>query len=191
MSSKHKCPECPKEFLKRTGLGSHLRSAHGIMGTSSTAVAMRIAKAAENGMQTQTLRKTSGEPAAAGTTTFQCPECDEVKKNAAELGKHRRFKHGVLGREAAKNQLAKSSHPEGLERKNEKRRSIGNQTDSSNQPSHVTYDGSRAPSLDPIAYALAVGSLKEFCRNAAEEHGIPSREFTRHCAELLLREARR
>jgi predicted RNA-binding Zn-ribbon protein involved in translation (DUF1610 family) len=191
MSSKHKCPECPKEFLKRTGLGSHLRSAHGIIGSSSTAVAMRLVKAAENGKETQSSTKTSGElVTAAGTKTFQCPECGQVKKNAAELGKHRRFKHGVLGREAAKNQLAKSSHPEGLER-NEKRRSIGNQTVSSNQPSHIAYDGSRAPALDPIAYALAVGSLKEFCRNAAEEHGIPSREFTRHCAELLLREARR
>lgn len=42
----HKCPDCTRTFVSRTGLGSHRRAIHGIEGSSHTTLKEREKKAA-------------------------------------------------------------------------------------------------------------------------------------------------
>ncbi len=159
----HKCPECERTFAYAKALGSHRLRVHGVPGSSAGATRKRELSATE-------------------TSEITCPECSLPMKSKIELGKHLQRKHGVPGKSTQKrlakqNQLAlhkpseRESHHEQIDR-----------------PSAKEFS---SPAIDPIAFALAVGQVKEFCRSFAEEHDLPTRLFTRQFAELFLREARR
>lgn len=131
---------------------------------------------------------------------FVCPECKEdTFTSRAHLGRHRRWRHGVLGKhtkQAVANGDVEVPEPRRRGRPlGSRKQSTDIQLVERTNNAHVTNPSSNGhqvhASLDPLAYALAIGSVKEFCRNFAEEHGIPTREFTRQFSELFLREARR
>lgn len=113
-----------------------------------------------------------------------CPECGRDDFNDTKhLGRHRRFEHKVIGR-AARAMMKKMTAIE--------RTIPSNETSSSSTGSTAAAPPAPSPeAIQAVTYALAVGAVKEFCRHHAEEHGIPSREFTRRFAELFLRETRR
>jgi hypothetical protein len=105
------------------------------------------------------------------------------------LGLHRRHTHGVISPAKLKAQaVAEKKQQLAL---TERTQSVNDKISSPSSRGEGGENAASSPSFDPIAYALAIGSLKEFCRHFAEEHGIPTRDFTRQCAELFLREARR
>jgi hypothetical protein len=202
-SAKFKCPQCPKTFAAKTGLGSHLRT-HGIAGQSKTAVASRAKLGVQRPLETAPPPE-APPTAAAGSPSgppYLCPECKDPFNSPAQLGRHRRFKHGVVGRFAQQAIDAATAALAPRKRGRPRKSVVDNQSTQlqpvervpqNHEQRHVNSNGHEASpaALDPIAYALTIGSIKEFCRRAAEEHGIPTREFTRQCAELFLREARR
>jgi hypothetical protein len=248
-----KCPECPKTFAAKTGLGSHMRT-HGITGQSKSALDyhakkngvapattvagppfqcehctnsfrthpalashMRIVHGVPGKFLRELDKKKTGElPAATSATVaptpspsgppFICPECkDDSFGSAAHLGRHRRWKHGIIGRFTKEKVAAlEAEAPRKRGRPAGSGKNVDDTQSTQLQPvervlhhheqKHVNSNNGHEASAaiyDPLAYALTIGGLKEFCRRAAEEHGIPTREFTRQCAELFLREARR
>jgi hypothetical protein len=105
------------------------------------------------------------------------------------LGLHRRHTHGVISPAKLKAQaVAEKKQQLAL---TERTQSVNDKISSPSSRGEGGENAASSPSFDPIAYALAIGSLKEFCRHFAEEHGIPTRQFTRQCAELFFRETRR
>lgn len=203
-----KCPDCDATFLKATGLGSHRRM-HGYVGTAPTSVKQREkAEAAKKALkkaeraashQAKSTSQLSIEAAAhiskpnltkkgtvANSGEFQCPECDRTFKYARVLGKHRSAAHDVPGKTSAQYQQSKQNK---LERQIHGKNGHDTSLETLS-PTTVTTAGN-PPAIDPLAYAVALGSVKEYCRHFADEHGIPTRYFTRQFAELFLREARR
>jgi uncharacterized C2H2 Zn-finger protein len=208
----YKCPDCDAAFDRAPSLGNHRRAKHGIAGSSATATKTLAARrtavgdpskpfpcadcsltfATETGlaMHRGKLHKIAPE------LPFKCPECPRSFGRAVELGNHLRT-HGVLGttakavqlraETAAKKRLSLSVEPVSITTTEQPAANDERQIANVKKSSRVV----EGPPVDVIAYALAVGSIKEFCRNFAEEHGIPTREFTRQCAELFYREARR
>lgn len=196
-----KCPQCPRTFKARTGLGSHLRTAHGVAGQSSTAIKARekSGKKKERLEQHQVPASTLAAPAPTGSP-LKCPDCDYVAVSPSALGIHRRAKHGVLGkfakRDAESRERKKIGRPKGSRNKptqlallpQPERMTPTDATTSSN--GHSSQADILLEQQLAFATGIAVGSLKEQCRTIAEVHGIPARQFTLRCAELLLREAR-
>lgn len=194
-----KCPDCPATFKLPTGLGIHRRMKHGIMGSAPSTLAARqkveAGKAALKKLPAPvSLAASATKPTTKKVTKhggesgkFQCPECPMSFTYARVLGKHRAAKHGVAG--ASKSALLKQRH--NLERHTTNGHSTALETLPPPDPANHSANPHSAASLDPLAYAIAVGSVKEFCRNFAEEHGIVTKQFTRQFAELFLREARR
>jgi hypothetical protein len=133
---------------------------------------------------------------------FKCPDCSNSYDRASALGNHRRS-HGYRGthpesvksrsQTLAKKRLAEAinTEPVSLITTDQPAENGERQVSNGNGKRVSRATAVEVPPVDFIAYALTVGSLKEFCRNSAEEHGIPSREFTRQCAELFYRETRR
>jgi hypothetical protein len=161
---KYHCPDCLREFAYPTAFGRHRQIAHGVPGSKAGV-------------------KVDADPAKPKFKNgfYRCPECSFKHVKAVVVGTHRRSKHGIQGRSAgavaARNQL---SLPTNGGKTHEISRTVETQTHTNGEAAY-----------DPIPYALAVGSIKEFCRNFAEEHGLVTRVFTRQLAELFLREARR
>jgi len=219
-AAKFKCPQCPQTFKRKTGLGFHLRAVHGVVGTSKTALDYHRKKHGETSQAVMPIQKmlptleeaiepiVSEEetimPARAIDLTsdspYKCPECGQDNFiSAAHLGRHRRYSHGIIGRFTKENIKAagveveqKVGKKRGRPRKDENQSTQLQPAERAIPHYEQRHDSNNeANSFDPLAYALTIGSLKEFCRRAAEEHGIPTKEFTRQCAELFLREARR
>jgi hypothetical protein len=114
-----------------------------------------------------------------------CRECGKDDfQSPAHLGRHRRFKHNVPGTAHQK----KSSTS--LETVPHHERAASTQANG-NGHAQYTHAAPVPAALSAVAHALAIGSIKEFCRHFAEEHGFLTKQFTRECAELLLRETRR
>lgn len=169
----HKCPECPRAFESLHALGVHL-SAHRRKDGRAQA-----AKALKDGLT--------------------CPECSEVFSKPMELGKHRRTKHGVVSpkaeenrrhyenRKAKLNQLTLSL-PITEEKVHEQVVSPARQARTQVQQQDLPQDRT---SIDPLIFAIAIGQVKELCRNLAEEHDVPARLFTRQFSELFRDQARR
>jgi len=185
-SKKHKCPHCPRLFVSKTGLGSHLRS-HGIQGSAKSTVAARLAKE-------QAAPTSAPQPPA--PLLIICPDCPEKFLNTRMLGLHRRHHHGVVSPTADLRALKKQQKELAGKPSTPAERSdpVNVTKRSSLKHSNAVEGGNHAspnPSLDPIAYAICIGSLKEFCRHFAEEHDVPTRQFTRQCAELFYRQTLR
>jgi hypothetical protein len=119
-----------------------------------------------------------------------CPECgrDDFKRNA-DLGRHRRFTHNIRGTSHdRKTTHALERTPQANEAGSRKIHSGANQP---TLPNTEAPTPTAAETFNAVTYAIALGAVKEFCRHHAEEHGIPTRQFTRQFAELFFREARR
>jgi hypothetical protein len=199
------CSHCPRTFIKRTGLGSHLRSAHGISGTSVTAIAARTKNQT---VPPVVVPRSPAAPVATpdpqiSTSALQCPECSATGTIATfpdtkELGKHRRFKHGIVGRIAEARRARAEIGSLKMTNKDAKLPPERTTTDNASAKSQTGLTFPRGEvhqngfaAIDPIALALAVGSVQELCRHLAEEYDAPTRQFTRNVAELLLRQTRR
>lgn len=216
-----KCPHCPLMFRRKTGLGSHMRTIHGIAGTGKSTLGYHRNKAKpspatpvqgtlptlesseqESIVPAHSVDLHDREPLAseANMSVPTCPDCKQTFPNNATLGRHRRFKHGILGKAAVKaKEEAEAAAAEAPKRRG---RPLGSKTNSNAtqlqtieraSPHVQKFDNGNEDhaTLNPLAYAVAVGSIQEFCRHFAEEHDIPTRQFTRQCAELFLRQTRR
>jgi len=102
-----------------------------------------------------------------------CPECSDPFQNARNLGQHRWHRHGVVSpvklkamAQAEQKQLQPTERMQPVNDKKLRSTSHSGAVEGGNHAAAVA-------SLDPIAYALAIGSIKEFCRHFAEEHGNP------------------
>ncbi|HTF61199.1 MAG TPA: hypothetical protein VK638_00660 [Edaphobacter sp.] len=201
-----KCPKCDRTFLAGPGLGSHMKTAHGIPGKALSTLHARRKKMDPVQEMLPTLEEEAPtvpetEEGSLPEKKLVCPECGQGfngPQGPQALGRHRRSSHGVIGRYTKENIAAgvgvpkkrgrprkEENQPTQLQPASPERLHHAQRHDSNNGEVH------QPPALDYIAYALAVGGLKEFCRNFAESHGLPTREFTKQCAELFLRETRR
>jgi uncharacterized C2H2 Zn-finger protein len=177
VKGEYPCPECSNVYKFAKGLGVHRNKAHGVPGTSTSAVNDRKRK------ERQSLDKAPAN----GRGKFPCPECEEVFVFARTLAKHRIARHGAAPSpqsvKAKANRLARLSN------------GSGNGTGVPHAPTSLSViEGSghsKALAGDPFLYAVAIGSIKEYCRNLAEEHDIPARQFARGVAELFRDQARR
>jgi len=129
----------------------------------------------------------NSQPATPSTElTLVCRECGQDDfKSPAHLGRHRRFKHHISGTAHQK----KSSTS--LETVPNHESATSTQTNGTDPAQQYSSPASVSAALSAVAHALAIGSVKEFLRHFAEEHGYITKQFTRECAELLLRETRR
>lgn len=201
---KFACPHCSRRFQRAAGLGSHLRT-HGLVGSAPSTLAWRKQKEMSKAPEDTPVVNPSPEvvvassPAVAAPGAFACPECASAGKseqfpNAAILGHHRRFKHGIMGKlaikareQAARRDLVSSdSIPERRHPQSHDTHPNGIIPISTAIPTHEN-----TIQFDPLAVALAVGRVQEFCSNFAEEHDYAPRTFTRSVAQLLLSQARR
>jgi hypothetical protein len=123
----------------------------------------------------------------------------------AHLGRHRRFSHGVLGREAQKFRKLEEEIKEKnansaaievskpveiievkapkLKRKSPKRREPEQLEHHSNGALHFD--------IDPTTVAVAFGRFTELCRSFAFEYDVPPRLLARRLAELIHAQALR
>jgi hypothetical protein len=178
---KFKCPECPRVFAAPTGLGSHMRT-HGVAGNSPASLAARRAKA-----KRQSEPEPKPIPPPAMDESLICPECREqgitlTFDNKLRLGHHRHQEHHVIGASKLKMLARLQRQQEGTN---------GHAIAKIEPPRFPDRNPGEAQAFDPIALALAVGSVKEFCRNFSEEHEYVTKHFTRSVAQLLLRQASR
>ena len=98
--AKPKCPECNHRFSTNALLAMHRKRAHGVEGTSKSHLQAQAKKAR---LEAVVETKPKEEPATAtipntSPALLTCPDCPATFTKAVELGKHRRFKHGVFGR---------------------------------------------------------------------------------------------
>jgi uncharacterized C2H2 Zn-finger protein len=197
------CPRCPRTFQRATGLGSHMRSAHGVVGNSPTTLAARNKSNGHDEPRSPDPASVAPPELETPDPALTCPECQATGTVATfpstrELGKHRRFKHGVIGRITQKTRDRAGVGSLNLTVPDHRLPTIERSTHNyaaRSQNDALTPKGETQPNgfavIDPLALALAVGSVQEFCRHLAEEHDTPARQFTRHVAELLLRQTRR
>lgn len=200
MASKQvlKCPKCKLPFIGKIALRHHLKNHSEYKKRSLDHKHVLVSKIKPNAQGkfhcpkcdkvfdtshqlTGHQRKHSallGKPAPTGPP-FLCPECTKPYNKRSALGIHRRAAHGVLGKahQPSARQLAQQSKTS-IEVVHAKR---------SQGPEAFSPE---VPTADPLAFAIAIGSVTEFCRNFAEEHAYPARQFTRQFAELFLRQAR-
>jgi ribosomal protein S27AE len=138
-----------------------------------------------------------------GALALTCPDCgDYTASNPATLGRHRRFTHGILGRNAlkdAKRKKAKCPHcPRAFANEHGLRVHVATMHTTKATPTPPTkephlaierrtknsHDASPAEIPTP-AYAYVVGRVEELCRNYAEQNSLPTREFARGVAEYF------
>jgi DNA-directed RNA polymerase subunit M/transcription elongation factor TFIIS len=207
-----KCPKCPRTFKKRTGLGSHLRTHHNVIGKSKSAIAFRE-------------QKKRGRPAAAGKLKFHCPECKERFAYAQVLGRHRRLVHKTLG--TSKEALRRRGESKGtIQCPRCEFRAVGkfglaihlSQKHAVRGAHHAKHEAALAKKLRrldapnsaaivrveqqtegdnhaieqaengglaPATLQVALGRFQEFCRNFASEYDLPPRLFAARFAELI------
>jgi hypothetical protein len=104
--------------------------------------------------------------------SLKCPECEFVAVTTGGLSHHRSKRHGVLSAHAADVARRRAGIPKG-------------KTDVIAEKEAVAKPASNGHVKDPLLYAIAVGRVQELCRNLAEEHDVPAREFTSRFARLL------
>lgn len=166
------CPYCPYDTAKSEyGLNIHIGRVHKAQANKHRSARIPF---------TRTRRHTSTALA------ITCPECKEGGfKSKAHLGRHRRKDHHIPGREAQR--ALNKSNQTSLERSPADASSAFSQSEQPQLSSSSTVSSDVV--LRAVTQAIAVGSVKELCRNFAEEHGYPTKQFTREFAELFLREA--
>lgn len=210
-----KCPKCPRTFQKMTGLGSHLRSEHNVIGKSKSAVEFRAKRIAR------------GKPGHY-IETHNCPKCKEKftgKYAAQELGRHLRNVHKVLGKQAkrkllgigagtlpcpkceymAKNKAGLSIHlsaQHGVVGKYHARHELrkqrkGIKANAPNSTALTTIQDSEdhrhanaiqqtnGYHIDPATIAVAFGRFQELCRALAVEFDVPPRMFARELSDVI------
>lgn len=194
------CPKCGKPCKGEFGLTMHMLTAHKEAKASKPAPKAASKKASKAAPPPKAVKKApvkvtlpapvpvpvnlvpEDAPPVSDKKVYPCPDCPKVYKYPTALGLHRKKVHGISG--SSKSAMAlhkqKSNIPQGGVVEDERSSAAIN-------PKAKDF---QAPG-DPLAYAICLGSVKEQCRRFAEEHGIPTREFTRGLAELFLREARR
>lgn len=168
------CPECGKDdFKAKTAWGLHRRQKHNVLGNSQAAQAVREQKA---------LRV-----ADASALTCDAPGCGEQFQNAKALGIHKRWKHGIAGRNAKPKALTLTAPaPEKAGKSN------GSSGASPIHHGRDTASNHLTESPESIALVgIAIGEVKGICRAIAEASGYPTRELTCRVAEYLFRETRR
>ncbi len=180
--ARFQCKLCPRNFQMARGLGSHMRAAHGIAGTAKSTVSARerneaiaVSKAPKVPIQ----QNIGGK--------MKCPECGKTCANRAAFANHRRAAHGVK----SKAQLVRERRAE--KSGNELAISVPVPTIAEEkiiEKRKPEIDGAGS-SVDPLVFAIALGQVKELCRHIAEEHGVPTKLFTRQFSQLFLAEARR
>lgn len=202
------CPYCPKQVLGVSSVKMHITTKHPdkpMPETFSPADLQHPPTSPDGHIISKHV-----QPDEHGN--LPCPECKELiphakhKPNYKRLGRHRRFAHNIIGfkhfNETPKQTSNGKRAANGSAKTFPSGRRIGRPRKSQSTERgliHVPHSPvieiaattESALSQGDIAYALAVGSIKEFCRNFAEEHDIPTKLFTRSVAELFLRQARR
>ncbi len=120
--------------------------------------------------------------------TLKCSQCSKEFKFPTGLGSHMRRVHGIAGTSKSSLSYKKQNKNKISKRKLPITKGVldnVSKTKNETEPETITFFN------DPIAYFIAVGSLKEFCRNLAKEHGIPETIFTSGCAKLFYDQTRR
>jgi len=167
------CPVCPKTFDTKQGLSGH-------MGAHSS----KPPKAERS----QNPHKS--------TDKIECPECGNSFKGKIALANHRWRTHQVK----SQNQLDRDRAAARLAVNDDVALAVSPAVDPTPKPERQSVHVKRnngvvetphSLEIDPFAFAIAVGQVKELCRNIAEEHDVPSKQFTRQFAELFLRQTRR
>jgi hypothetical protein len=112
-----KCSQCEKEYKNNAGLVSHMRLEHGLNLDGTPADKAELAKQKQTNktnqakaIQARRAKRTQSEASQLGYKVqiikgpFTCPECSRFAHKrvefatARDLGKHRRFKHQVMGK---------------------------------------------------------------------------------------------
>lgn len=103
-----KCKECSKEFKANSGLSSHMRMQHRMNVDGSpvpdVTIQAQITKALKAKDQLRSVASQQAYAKQKASGPYTCPECSKYKHKKvefptpSELGKHRRFTHGVLGK---------------------------------------------------------------------------------------------
>lgn len=207
----HKCPECSRMFASRTGLGSHRRSAHGIIGQGKSTVAARELAAESNPplsdyMRIRTHIKEMRAPEHPAPN--QCRFCGYQTKSKTGLSIHINKFHAPskAGDPKAENNALQCPHctfvatnQGGLALHRNKKH--GEHT-AIHKRRHVepaqtqtitiaaTHNGHKEshPTPNGIAestLALALGRFQGLCESMASQFDIPPRSFTAELARLI------
>ncbi len=159
------CPECGRDdFTTPTGLGAHRKSIHHVAGKSTTAVKERANKLAHKKAKTK--------------QSFPCEFCGREFPILSAKNRHRNKEHQAELQNPS-TQLT-TTQPGEQTNGNSKRRTLSRQAEDYIDP-RIT--------AEIIAYT--VGKIESVAARIAEENDLPSKQFTRRCAEYFLVSARR
>jgi hypothetical protein len=178
------CPDCDKKFKRAVLLGVHRRFIHKTLGTSWNSVQRRqkLGQKADSSGATAEI-PVQAAPTSSSTGIVSCQDCPAQFPSVRSLNIHRGRAHKTspIG-QAIVPQPSKGGIPHG---------SNGSRIAPTDQQQDSADQITAAQVNAAIQHALTVGSLKELCRNVAEEQGYAARQFTRDCAELFYRQTRR
>jgi hypothetical protein len=151
--------DCNRTFVTLTGLGSHKRAFHGILGTSPSTVKAR--------------EKVERESTTPPLTSNQCPHCPFIAKGIGPLKLHLRKKHADL------NPTPKPGKEKSLVKRTTKAITLNGHAQENGQ------DHSNANGIPDALVAVASGRFTEICRSMAFEFDLPPRMFTARVAALV------
>jgi uncharacterized C2H2 Zn-finger protein len=207
----HQCPDCSRTFVSRTGLGSHRRSAHGIIGQSKTTLIARKKAGAKKPkpitlyLQRKQMLKEMKAPE--NPAPFQCGFCGFQLKNQAGLTFHVKTFHAQPAAPAAPTQAEDHSlqcpHCEfvgklkgGLalhirKKHNESTRRAIEPRKTQTITIAATHNGHKedwqghTDGIPEALIAVTSGRFQELCRSVAYEHDLPPRLFASRVAAFV------
>jgi uncharacterized C2H2 Zn-finger protein len=180
----HKCPDCPRMFASRTGLGSHRRSAHGIEGQSKSTLAARAAKPAREKpakplSEYKRLKLHLQEmKAPENPAPNQCPLCGYQTKSKGGLSLHINTSHAQAKAGERKAERSGKKQRREIERTQTQVIVASSNGHEENWQGHT--DG-----IPEALIAVTSGRFQELCRSVAYEHDLPPRLFAARVAAFV------
>jgi hypothetical protein len=171
----HKCPHCNHApFISRTGLGSHLRAKHNIIGTAKSSVEARA--------KNNALVKPLDAPTA--SQVYNCPQCDHKPFTLrGTFAKHLRHLHQTSIKEL-KNPPVRKPYTKRGTTIEQPTKALTIETRNGNHP-QASHDSANGYAIPEGTLALALGRFQGFSVAMATEFDLPPKLFTTELARLI------